>query len=101
MSFRLFRRSEIERREADDGTRFVVCQRCGHVVSRESAKLIRDNGSYDGVRPFCQTCAPQYDEVLRPAYAPFSSMYYRKVRVTEDGEPFGYVKAPVAKESKR
>ena len=66
----------------------VACETCGHIVLESSANFVSVHG---GKWWYCHAHRKAYDEyVLGTQY----NYYYRRMRVTNDGTPFGYT--PIA-----
>ncbi len=65
----------------------VVCNKCGHVVAKYAAQVVKVNSGYfhDNTYKeyYCRSCTKPYHTKVGGAYP----RYYQTIRVTEDGKP--------------
>lgn len=75
------------------GEDYVECETCGHIISKKRAQIVNINGgaaSYLGWTHIrCELHKFPYDEGYKLGA---SSVYYKKMEVSEDGTPVGYKK---------
>lgn len=77
----------------------VDCYRCGVILLKSRAtKVMAGAGWHKSPVWFCDAHKPAYDEweVVYINGADHSLAYYRRMEVSKDGTPIGYVKAPEA-----
>jgi len=80
----------------------IKCENCRCWLERKDAQIISVYSEvFNFEEYYCRKCKQPYSEVKLFSYSDIPNKYFKKIEVTEDGEPVGYKKIKHEKQLKK